>query len=180
MHHRPSKCDSSNQTQQASPVTITETAVTATAPESPSTSQFVRPDCGRKVTFDNLDYRHEVHYMTEENQNVDRHCVTVMATENRVPVCGLSDKLPENGVFEMENGKCLPNYVDNIEQRENYIVLVERIMTNSIPCLQPLSEVTTSHIPHCYRQEVRKKTETVSNFLFTSLSFYVYLKHNIL
>lgn len=76
---------------------------------------------------------------------------------HRVPGCSLSDKLPENGILKMENGKCLPNHVDNIKQRENYIVLVERIMTNIIPCLQSMSDVTTSHIPHCYREKCAKK-----------------------
>ena len=165
---RSSNCDSSNETQQVTPLTITAAAAVT---ESSSTSQLIIPDCGRKVTFDNLDYRHEVHYMTEENQNVDKHCVTVMATENRVPGCSLSDKLPENGILKMENGKCLPNHVDNIKQRENYIVLVERIMTNIIPCLQSLSDVTTSHIPHCYREKVCKKTETVSTFALLHINY---------
>ena len=37
---------------------------------------LIVPDVGRKLVFDNIDYRHEVHYMTEDHQNVDYHCVT--------------------------------------------------------------------------------------------------------
>ena len=73
-------------------------------------------DCGRKITFDNVDYYQEVHHMTEEHQNMDKHYVTVMSTENRVHGNHLSDDLPETGVLGMENGKCLPSVKDNARQ----------------------------------------------------------------
>ena len=34
---------------------------------------LIVPDVGRKLVFDNIDYCHEVHYMTEEHQSVDNH-----------------------------------------------------------------------------------------------------------
>lgn len=37
--------------------------------------KLIIPEVGRKLVFDNIDYRHEVHHMTEEHQNVDKHCV---------------------------------------------------------------------------------------------------------
>ena len=30
-------------------------------------------DNGRKITMDNFDYHQNVHYMTEEHQNIDKH-----------------------------------------------------------------------------------------------------------
>ena len=107
-----------------------------------------QPDIGRKITFDNLDYHQEVHHMTEDHQNIDRHYVTVMSTNNRVHGHHLSDKPSETGVFQMENGKCLPSVLDNVRQRENYITLVERVIANNIPCLHFLSDVVTTQIPH--------------------------------
>ncbi len=52
------------------------------------------PDGGRKITIDNLDYHQNVHHMTEEHQNIDKHYVTVMATENRVTGNDFSDATP--------------------------------------------------------------------------------------
>ncbi len=49
------------------------------------------PDGGRKITIDNLDYHQNVHHTTEEHQNVDKHYVMVMATENRVTGNDFSD-----------------------------------------------------------------------------------------
>lgn len=105
-------------------------------------------DCGRKITFNNLDYYQKVHHMTEEHQNIDKHYV--------------SDDLPETGVLGMENGKCLPSVKDNTRQRENYIVLTEPIISSSIPRLHYLSEVCTPHIPHQYSKEMKNVSQTVS------------------
>ena len=136
-------------------------AKSTTAAGNPS-NQDATPDVGRKLTFDNLDYRQEVHYMTEDHQNVDKHCVTVMSTENRVSGNHLSDVTPEEGVLGMENGKCLPDHSDSVKQRLNYIDLVGRIITAHIPCLAFLSDVAKQHIPHQYKDEMRAKTDTVS------------------
>ncbi|KAJ7389081.1 hypothetical protein OS493_033663 [Desmophyllum pertusum] len=119
-----------------------------------------KPDVGRKITFDNLDYRQEVHHMTEEHQNIDKHYVTAMSTENRVYGHHLSDKSPDRGVLDMENGKCLPSVQDNARQRDNYITLAERIISSNIPCLYPLSDVSTPHIPHQYSQEMKNVSDT--------------------
>ena len=41
-------------------------------------------DGGRKFLFDNIDYRQEIHHMTEEHQNIDAHCLTFMSVESCV------------------------------------------------------------------------------------------------
>ena len=108
--------------------------------------------------------------MTEEQQNVDKHCVTViyMATENRVSGKHLSDVQPVNGVLELENGKCLTSYRDNVKQRCNYIALIGRVITANIEYLKFLQDVTTVHIPHCYMKEMSSKSETVSNIIINT------------
>ena len=125
----------------------------------------VAVDNGRKLVFDNIDYRHEVHYMTEEHQNPDNHCVTVMAVENRVSGQHLSDQQPQDGVRQLENGKCLPSTRDNIKQRDNYIVLVGRVIATHVKYLNFLRDVAVDHIPHLYRKEMSKKSEMVSSIL---------------
>ena len=128
----------------------------------PQHPQAVQADTGWKLVFDNLDYTQEVHWMTEEHQNVDCHYVTAMRTENRVSGNELSDDPPTVGVLGMENGKCLPSNIDNARQRDNYLKVVERILVNNIPCLAFLSDVCTGHIKHNYSHEMVDKTNTVS------------------
>ena len=141
---------------------------------------LVDVDFGRKLTFDNLDYKQEVHYMNEHNQNKDEHVVTVMCTDNRISGNHLSDTTPTCGILQMENGKCLPNHSDNCKQRDNYIILVERIITENISCLKSLSDVVTCHIPHAYKEEVSKKTNTVQYYIdLTLMSYYQSSELNI-
>lgn len=122
----------------------------------------ISEDHGRKITFDNLDYKRVVHYMTEQDQNEDKHCVTVMSTENRVHGINLSDEIPTDGIFDMVNGLCIPSTAENKEQKANYAILVERILVQYIPCFECLSDAPVAHIPHEYRREMMNKTETVS------------------
>ena len=129
-----------------------------------------------KLTFDNIDYSLEVHYMTEESYRkevhyFDKHFVTVMSTENRVSVSHLSDQLPIDWVLQLENGKCLPDSCDNVKHRENYINLVEWINTANIPCLNILSDVAVQHIPHRYTKKVSNKSEPVSTIPYMFVTF---------
>ena len=57
----------------------------------------------------------------------------------------------------MANGSC-----DNAKQRDNYIVLVGRVIATNIKCLNFLSDVTMPHIPHPYRKEMKAKSDIVS------------------
>ena len=131
---------------------------------SAATTRYT-PDSGRKITFDNLDYHQDVHHMSEEHQNIDKHFITPMSTENRVHGNHLSDQIPSTGLKEMENGKCLPSLKDHERQREKYIHLVARIMAANIPCLNFLLNVSEVPIPHFYTKELKHVTETVSNAL---------------
>ena len=85
-----------------------------------------------------------------------------MRTENRVSGNHLSDQTPLGGIMETENGKCRPTTTDNVKQRQNYITLVERVITTNIPCLHFLSEICTIHIPHKYTTEMKRKKTNVS------------------
>lgn len=67
------------------------------------TEVFSKPSPGFKLTIDNVDYHQNVHYMTEEYQNIDRHYVTENATINRVSGNHLSSVVSLNGVKDMEN-----------------------------------------------------------------------------
>ncbi len=128
------------------------------------------PDGGRKIAIDNLDYHQNVLRMIEEHQNVDKHYVTVMVTENRVTGNDFSDATPSCSIGDMDNGKCIPSRADHFHQRESYIALVERILVANIPCLRFLTGVVTYHIPHKYSLEMSTKSDTVCfDYLFLSV-----------
>ena len=128
---------------------------------------YLAPDRGRKIVFDNFDFKQHVHNMTENHQNTDIHWVTHLAVENRVTGGHLSDKKPAiRNLLDMENGMCLPNRHEHTIQRENYITLTERMITD-LPCLQFLKSVVCKHIPHQYSKEMSEKSEMVGSSPYT-------------
>ena len=102
--------------------------------------------------------------MTKQHQNKDKHHVTVMSTENRISGAHLRRNEPICDIATLENGKCVPNQTDHQKQKENYVVLVSKILTANIQCLKHLEEAVTKHIPHRYQKETAQATDTVSNY----------------
>ena len=125
-------------------------------------SQLPCRPSGQKLTIDNIDFRQQVHYMTQEHQVIDQHYLTVCSTNNRVHGNHLSSLHPVEKLKSMENGKCIPNNMDQVLQRENYIHIVERILVHNIPCLELFKNVIVNHIPHMYSKETREPTNSVS------------------
>ncbi|XP_028413964.1 uncharacterized protein LOC114536823 [Dendronephthya gigantea] len=118
------------------------------------------PDHGRKLTLDNIDIHQATHDMTEENQNPDAHYCTLMSTENRVSGNHLNNDKPICDLNALENATFCPSKFEHSKQRQNYIDLVSRVMTNSISCLKGLKEAVTYHISHQYSKEMAKPTDT--------------------
>ena len=112
-------------------------------------STVITADKGRKLVFDNFDFKQQVHSMTEQHQNIDVHWVTHLSVENRA-----------DAVMQMENGVCLPTRHEHHLQRENYITLTERAIVE-IPCLECLKPVVCKHIPNQYSKEMAEKSEMV-------------------
>ena len=161
----PQTATSSLGQEQPHPAPTGNLAQPATSTELPGHNfqAILQPDYGRKITFDNFDIYQEVHHMTEQHQNKDRHYVTVMSTENRISGVHLERNEPVCDIATLENGKCVPNQTDHQKQKENYVVLVTQILTANIQCLKHLAEAVTKHIPHRYCKETAQATDTVSN-----------------
>ena len=120
---------------------------------------------GWKIAFDNLDIFQKVREMTEENQNKDHHWVNHVKVTNRVSDNQLPDeKSILDSVMDLDNYKIIPTVPEHISQRGNYIILIERIITEEIPCLGFCKDVVTTHIPHRYSKEMSAKTEKVCSY----------------
>lgn len=126
------------------------------------TTTDVKPSAGFKLVIDNVDYRQDVHYMTEEHQTIDKHYVSVNATTNRITANHLSHEAKADGIAHMENGKCIPSHSEQKAQRDNYISLVKRVLVERVPCLQFGKDIVQKHIPHKYSKEASQPTESVS------------------
>ena len=106
------------QGQQVAPMILDSAGDAMTIPPSTTTTAVaLKANSGRKLVFDNFDFRQEVHYMTQDHQNVDVHWVTHMAVENRVSGNNLLSNRPVCQVNELENGQCLPGRHEHHLQR---------------------------------------------------------------
>ena len=103
--------------------------------------------------------------MTQDHQTIDKHYLTVCATENRVSGNHLGTNQPGGTMLEsLENGKCIPSSNEQILQREDYIKLTERALVKNLPCLESFKDVVVNHIPHMYSKEAKQPTQSVINY----------------
>ena len=143
----------------------TESPSSQHPPPPPAPSVMLAPDKGRKLVFDNFDFKQRVHNMTESHQNFDIHWVTHMAVENRVSGNHLPRVKPStDDLLQLENGLCLPSRHEHHLQRENYLTLAERAIAE-LPCFEFLKSVVCKHIPHQYSKQMSEKSEIVRETL---------------
>ena len=136
-------------------------------PEEEKTfEEKLSPGC--KYAVDNFDIRQNVRDMTEEDQNKDYHWVNHNRVVNRVNDSHLSDKAPICSIHDLDNVTVMPNNIDHIFQREDYIYLVKRIITAEIPSLKKqYGDVVPAHKIHKHSRDMSKKTSKVNDHYYT-------------
>jgi hypothetical protein len=126
-----------------------------------------KPSAGFKLTIDNVDYTQNVHYMTEEHQNNDKHYVSINATVNRVSSNHLSDESTANGINQMENGKCIPNH---FEQKAHCPCPTCNCRTCSMPWIWKGSFVK-AHPTHVHQRDIT--TNRFSKYIQEIFRFFI-------
>ena len=92
-----------------------------------------------------------------------------MATENRVP-CNDKETTNKRDVLQLENSTFIPSDVEQRKQKSDYKVLIGRVITTNIPCLEFLKDVSVDHIQHKYSDLTSKPKETVIFVSYTHLT----------
>lgn len=116
---------------------------------------------GCKYVIDNFDMYQKVRTMTETNQNMDIHWVNHNRVTNRVSGNHLPDNMLTRDILQLENARIIPSTIEHILQRSNYIILIERILVSSIPCLKFCEDVVNKHISHKHSKESGLKSSKV-------------------
>ena len=97
--------------------------------------------------------------MSETHQNIDKHWVSHMCTENRIAGNHLAAEYPPiTRLLNLDNGKFIPNYAN----------LVSKIIVEKIACLHFLKTCASRNIKHPYSREMMQPIETVSQDLIIS------------
>lgn len=100
--------------------------------------------------------------MSKDNQNFDFHWVNHKIVMNRISGSRLDNSPKEP--LAVSNITVLPSVQDQQRQRQNYIVLVARMLVQHLECFAVFKDVCIRHIPHKYSKELAKKSESVSTW----------------
>ena len=102
-----------------------------------------------------------MHDITGDHQNIDTHECAVAFVPNRVNNDSLSKDSPQRSLKDFDNANFLCNQLEHKLQRDNYIVLVERIITSDVKSLNFFQDVVTKHIIHAHSRDTAKKCHMV-------------------
>ena len=102
-----------------------------------------------RVVFDNFDFRILANIILRNHGNSDMHWIAQYVTFDRVPSSHLDDSQPiVPDIKDFDNVNYLMSKAELDQQRNDYIILVARVLTEFFPALQPLCDAVPSHIPH--------------------------------
>ncbi|XP_011675168.2 uncharacterized protein LOC105443560 [Strongylocentrotus purpuratus] len=117
---------------------------------------------GYTIVFDNASQMMHDRYNRGHKNNKELNMVKAYAAFDRVPSYLLSDTPPTaNDILQIDPLLYLPNDSDEALLREEYTVIVSRILTQLMPCFQRFAEHVKNHIPHPYFKESKQKSKIV-------------------
>lgn len=118
---------------------------------------------GKKLqgTGDNWDMKIHAHDMRSTHQNQDIHYFASNLIVERVPSQNLSTTSPRRNIRTLPNSVFLLSAEEEIKLREDFKVLIGRVLLSGVPCLSFLKSVIPDHISHMYQKEMSEKSIVV-------------------
>lgn len=113
-------------------------------------------------TGDNWDMKIHAHDMTKEAQNTDLHYFASNLIVERVSCEGLSKVSPRREVEALPNEEFFLSKEEETKMREDFKVLVGRVIADFIPALAFVKSVIPDHIDHRYQNEMSQKSTIIS------------------
>ena len=128
------------------------------------------PPIDYQIVGDNIDFEIRPHFSTTVREKRLIHWFNVMAVKHRILANHLPDNGPQRPIKEFEPCHCIPSAKDHAVLRQNFIVLVERVLSERIAAFRPTKQSVVQHIPHKYSDIARKTTDQVNSVKFTQLT----------
>ena len=113
-----------------------------------------------KFIGDNLDKKRRVRDIRSDHQGQLLHMYSILVARTRVPT-SLSRSGEVAPIMSIPTSLFLPNMQDLEKVENNLVVLVSRIITAHIKCLQPLAKYVPEHIKHKYSDAMAEKSDVV-------------------
>ena len=94
-----------------------------------------------RVVFDNFDFRILTNIILRNHRNSHMHWIAQYVTFDRVPPSHLDDSKPiVPDIKDFDNVNYLMSKTEFDQQRDNYVILVARVLMEFFPALEPLRD----------------------------------------
>ena len=115
------------------------------------------------ITGDNLDKTLKPRFMTIEHQTQSLHYFHAYAGLNCLSFDNLTEDVPTSRLLRSLNpGDFLPSLDDCKKLRDNYAVLMARVICKNLKAFESFKDCVPEHIIHKYSTAMAKKSVTVS------------------
>ena len=122
----------------------------------PKTNRYI-------ITGDNLDKSIKPKFMTIEHQTQSLHYFHAYAALNRLSFGDLTEDVPTSRLLRSLNpGDFLPSLDDCEKLRDNYAVLMARVICENLKAFASFKACVPKHIMHKYSTAMAKKSVTVN------------------
>lgn len=111
---------------------------------------------------DNLDWIRRPSIYSGDRDTQSIHWFNLLAYDNRVIDWDLSDKYPIKNILDLENSTFIPSPEEHSQLKDEFVVLVLRILTKNCKYFQQFENKVPAHIPHQYRKEMSFQSQVVS------------------
>lgn len=102
-----------------------------------------------RVFFDNIDFKVLVNILLKNHRNSDVHWIAQYLTFDRVPSTGLNDSKPlVSDLKDFDNINYLLSKAEMEKLRQDFVVLVARVLLEFFDFMKPLANVIPKHITH--------------------------------
>ena len=109
----------------------------------------------------NIDKRVNPRTMRIDNQVQSLHYFHAFAALSHVGTLHLDDTKPIGKIKDLLLSTFLPSHEDCSALRDNYVVIISRVLVQHIAFLQPFGICVPKHIKHKYFESMRKKSTVV-------------------
>ena len=116
-----------------------------------------------RATFDNFDFRMLANIILKNHRNSDFHWIVQYLTFDRVSSTGLDDEKPiVDNMDDFHNSNYLLDQGEVELMKQDFIVLVSRVLVEFFPFLEPLKSIIPQHIDHQHSNEMAQKSNIIS------------------
>ena len=112
-----------------------------------------------QVTGDNLDISIKTKYMSIDRRNKSLHWFNVIASNERVINADLATSRPRCSILSVPDTAFLPSVQENEKLREEFAILVERILVKYLPAFALFENYVYKHIMHKFSKEASQQSE---------------------